>query len=452
MPRCTSLTDKWASKLKALSDTRRRGPINGPQTTDLTYRAEIIVAVPIKVVNPIPMHWAAGPLRMTWRTGLKRVESTATTRTYYLSPEVGRTLFSDRGMTLRWHQMQPNGPTITAAARITASEVLIRRKARSRVAAGPAIAVLHISTTNVTAAEVAELLYVVTDFHSTHGTKMRALLKTVLPFAESTGDLRRTQTVTLIRPLEQLGWAYSTAEHPPEPAIEWVHLLTNQGRTPPDVGALIDGAAFSLVKPSGDYVLGVGRFGVGLVARHSDQTLGEALTFFTHTIYADLLMFHASKLLSIQELERRTAEVVEHVRSRTLASLRQDLIRFRAWYLPQEFSTQSPYDSALRLLDREAKIADRLVAVREDMGELHDRLQTNASLATAVIVGAIAVVGLPATLSISLWQGLIANGKLNDLVLPAILLYAIIVLPAWFIIPKRLRDSIFGGWSHPDDS
>lgn len=353
--------------------------------------------------------WAPGPVVMRWRVGTpKEVASTATERLYYLNEGLEACLYRREHTPVRWHRTLSGVPFPgRPQARFDAVEVL--RLPGLAGVGDRGLCAVHVSAGEASVDEAEALIYAASNLNIRHGAPLRTELDRLLAgVGRLAQQSRRAHTVGFVVPRSRLSKPFKGASTPAE---QWLYLLANQARIPPSAEVLTE-AAKSDIAVSEDYRARVTTFGISLVAlkpatEQKNVAVHEAVEFFARGLYTDLLLFGVSRTVLLRLLSTRTTTaLMDTANAGAVEQMRSALLWFRRLYVRSDFAPQPPYDQMLRQFSAASELDNALERVQKDVDDLATRLQARLSAQTNALLGLIAVIGLPFSLSVAIWADL----------------------------------------------
>jgi hypothetical protein len=193
-------------------------------------------------------------------------------------------------------------------------------------------------------------------------------------------------------------------------ADQWLWRLSRANRYSPDPESLATARAQQLLL-SADLRAAVSRDGIALVGLRADRgsldrtEFFNGAQFFTHGLYTDVLLVALAQRLLISKLGSAIHAVASGEASEDdLDRLERRLLAFRSNYWISDFAPQGAQNDFLRLYQVEHRLGDRLQQIATDISDYSRRVQISASEATNAALGIIALVGLPLSIAIYIWQ------------------------------------------------
>ena len=398
-------------------------------------RAAISMQIPVTMLRAPGPDWRGGPYANQWRRGTSRVVS---------GDRVGRRKYLNEGLDeilyeKRWHKIAPPVPAVPShdGLRVKAIEVWGMPTTAPRP---NGMLIVHLAIDP--SVNVLEAINQVVNHNPSHGGPMREWLNVIVsPWARVLSSHRRAQHVSLVT---------SSAEIMPDTPLTkvgdkinghnlWLTSLIASGRYGPDVDMMTGAGVFVAMS---NRIRGlVGRNGIGLVGLLPDngESSGEqgfdygGLEFFAEGLYTDTLLLAQLQRVLLGELRDELTDAMSRGATKDdLQKLERRLLEFRRQYWRTDFAPQGSQDDFLVAYHSTNSLPGQLDEFASQLSEYASQVQRVEQELTNAVLGIIAIIGLPFTVMIAIWDGI---GNESVFQLPCALMIASILSGAIFAFP-----------------
>jgi hypothetical protein len=325
----------------------------------------------------------------------------------YVSPGIDIILY-----TKRWYRRFEEIPCPPVPEfRVEAAEIL-------RLPSGPpgptGLLLVH-GTIDTAVPSVLKALDQIVNHNPHHGANMRQWVEShVTGWADLDVNHRRAEHVTLL--------TSDSDDFPSPPGVTavpaerklnvWLASIAASGRIAPDHEMLTSVGQY--IGMSANLRGLVNRGGISIVGLRADDGRSDGRSgfdyggaqFFAQGLYSDVLLLGILQRVGLKELRDKLDAVrAEGVKKESLDKLQRELVDFRRSYWRTDFAPQGSQDDFLDAYHSQHRMVEELSELALEIGEYAGQVQRQTQEVTNAVLGLVAIVAFPISLSVAIWAG-----------------------------------------------